>query len=365
MPGNTFGQLFRLTSFGESHGPAVGGVIDGCPAGLELDFNFIGDELARRNLEYPGSTPRKEQDESEWLSGLSGNVTLGTPLAFLIRNKGQRSGDYDELSGLYRPSHADYSYEVKYGIRDHRGGGRASGRETAVRVVAGAVAKTFLKTFNMHVESAVVQIGPIRLAECIEEIDYNKVHNNYMRLADPLGEKEVLQLLHETQSAGDTLGGAIACRIKGVPPGLGDPVFGKLQTDLAKAMMCLGTAKAFEYGLGFRAAGMSGSAYNDQMKTECGRISFLTNHDGGIQGGISNGEEIYFQVGFKPVPSIHKPQQMVGIEGQSELITIGGRHDTCHVPRLVVVVEAMAALVMADHVLLHRSSKVSFDRSRD
>lgn len=357
MPGNTIGKLFRFTSFGESHGPATGGVIDGCPAGIELDLDFIRNELVRRNPDYPGSTARKEPEEVEWLSGSYNEITLGTPLAFLVRNQMQHPGDYDEWKDLYRPSHADFTYQAKYGIRDPRGGGRASGRETAARVVAGAVAKTFLKNINIHISSAVTQIGQIRLIESIEDIDYDTVGDHPLRLADPSMEEEILNLLRQVETQGDTLGGKVACRIEGVPPGLGEPVFDKLQADLAKAMLSLGTAKGFEYGLGFRAASMRGSVYNDQMKLEGNAIAFVTNHDGGIQGGISNGQEIYFQVGFKPVPSIHKPQHMVGNNGQSREITLAGRHDTCHVPRLGVVVEAMAALVLADHVLLQRSLK--------
>jgi len=358
MPGNTFGKLFRFTSFGESHGPALGGVIDGCPAALELDFGFIQSELLRRNLDYPGSTSRKEPDEVEWLSGLSGAITLGTPLAFLIRNSKQQSDDYETLASVYRPSHADFTYEAKYGIRDHRGGGRASGRETVARVVAGSIAKLFLKSFGIFVEGAVTRIGPVCLSDSFKDIDFEKTRTNHLRLANPSKEEEILQLLQQTESEGDTLGGTVACRIRGVPSGLGEPVFDKLQAHLAKAVMSIGTAKSFEYGLGQAAAGMRGSVYNDIMKIEEGKVSFVTNHDGGIQGGISNGEDICFQVGFKPVPSVRKPQQMVSADGSTREIILAGRHDNCHVPRLVVIVEAMAALVIADHILLKRSSRM-------
>lgn len=358
MPGNSIGYLFRVTSFGESHGNAFGGMIDGCPAGLEIDFDFINEELKRRNPDYPGSTPRKEQDKVEWLSGILGNKTLGTPIAFSVRNEQQQPQDYDPLVDVYRPSHADFAYESKYGIRDYRGGGRASGRETLVRVVAGALAKHLLKRYGITIEALITQIGPLQLADDPGNINPTEHVRSYLPLVDPWREPEVEEVILKARESGDTLGGAILCRVLHVPAGLGEPVFDKLQADLARAMFSIGTAKAFEYGLGFRAAGMKGSDYNDKMSVDRGKVTFLTNHDGGIQGGISNGEEIYFRVGFKPVPSIHQPQQMVSSSLETSEVTISGRHDTCHIPRVVVVVEAMTAIVLADHLLRNRASKI-------
>ena len=358
MPGNSIGSVFRFTSFGESHGPAAGGVIDGCPAGLDLDFDFIQGELERRRLQYPGSTARKEPDILEWLSGLLDLTTLGTPLAFLVRNESQKPGDYDQFSEFYRPSHADYAYDNKYGIRDARGGGRASGRETVARVVAGSVAKLFLNRYGITIEGRVARVGPLQLTGSYQQINFGDTRGNEMRLADPAKNAEVVDLLEKTLAAGNTLGGSVACRISGVPPGLGEPVFDKLSADLAKSVMSIGSAKGFEYGMGFQAAGYPGSLYNDQMKHSRDGISFLSNHDGGIQGGISTGQDIFFNVAFKPVPSIRLPQEMISKDGRSGEIVISGRHDTCHVPRLVVVVEAMAALAVADHMLRNLSARI-------
>jgi chorismate synthase len=356
MPGNTFGYLFRLTSFGESHGPALGGIIDGCPAGLELDFDFIHSETARRWPDYPGASSRREPDRVEWLSGLKEEVTTGAPLAFLVRNQSANSSDYESFSDFFRPSHADFTTQQKYGVRDARGGGRSSGRETVCRVVAGAVAKMLLRKYCITIECVVTGIGPLQIARYPGEIEFGP--REPLSLADPEMTDQVLELLAGTMAKGDTLGGTVACRIKGVPRGLGEPVFDKLHADLAKAMLSIGTARAFESGLGFQASRMAGSAYNDGMQSGDGGIGFLTNHDGGVQGGISNGEEIYFRVGFKPVPSIHLPQRMVNSSGESREITISGRHDACHVPRAVVVVEAMAALVVADHLLRNRTARI-------
>ncbi|MCK9399992.1 MAG: chorismate synthase [Bacteroidales bacterium] len=351
MPGNTFGYLFRLTTFGESHGVAIGGVIDGCPAGISIDFEFIQQELNRRKPVYPGSTARKEPDLVEFLSGILNGKTLGTPIGFLVKNLAGQSSDYDDLSLLYRPSHADYTYEKKYGVPVCNGGGRASGRETVARVVAGAIAKLLLKGSNIEIRAFITQVGNI-----IADADINSAIMSGS-LRSPLGfidehmEQRVVPLIAEAEKSGDTLGGIITCVIKGTPPGLGEPVFDKLQADLAKAMLSIGSAKAFEYGLGFRAALWRGSDYNDQLTGKDGKVTFLTNHDGGIQGGISNGEDIMFRIGFKPVPSVKMPQSTVNQRGEPAMIKIGGRHDTCHVPRLVVIVESMAALVLADHLL--------------
>ncbi len=352
MPGNSIGYAFRFTSFGESHGPTVGGIIDGCPAGLQLDFAFIRDELKRRHPVYPGSTGRNEPDEIEWLSGLQDGVTLGTPVAFQVRNIDNRSQDYTDKEDYFRPSHADYTYHAKYGIVARQGGGRASGRETVARVIAGAVAKQYLRKFKVEVDGFVSQIGGLVLPDFPELLHSgSKDPSSQIKLTDPAKEPEILEMIDNAKNSGDTLGGAITCRILNIGAGLGEPVFDKLQADLAKAMLSIGSAKGFEYGLGFRSAFLPGSEYNDQMEFRDGKVRFLTNHDGGIQGGISNGEPIWFRVGFKPVPSLRQPQKVVNSSGETKTVTIKGRHDTCHIPRLVVVVEAMASLVIADHLL--------------
>jgi len=358
MPGNSIGYIFRLTTFGESHGKATGGVIDGLPAGLAVDYNFIQQELKRRMPVYPGSTARKEPDEVEFLSGISNGISLGTPVGFVIKNVAGQPADYNELSGLYRPSHADYSYEKKYGTTGISGGGRASGRETVARVVAGAFAKLLLKSSGIEIHAYISQIGNL-----IQEIDWKQADMSAAKQSaygylDKKTEKKVTDIINDAESKGDTLGGIITALIKGTPPGLGEPVFDKLQANLAKAMLSIGSAKAFEYGLGFESSLWKGSDYNDQMTVKEGKVTFKTNHDGGIQGGISNGEDIIFRVGFKPIPSVKVSQSTVNRKGNPAEIKISGRHDTCHVPRLVVVVEAMAALVMADHLLLARSSRL-------
>ncbi|NTV83674.1 MAG: chorismate synthase [Bacteroidales bacterium] len=358
MSGNTFGHLFRLTTFGESHSMAVGGVIDGCPAGLTINFDFIQQELDRRKPLYPGSTPRKESDVAEFLSGIHEGLTLGTPIGFIIRNLEAKSTEYQKISGLYRPSHADFTYVQKYGL-SAPGGGRASGRETATRVVGGAVARQFLIHSGIEITACVSQIGHIIYRDDLTDAALSFAAQSAYGCPETKMEDQVTSLIRVAEQEGDTLGGTIICRIKGVPPGLGEPVFDKLQADLAKAMLSIGSAKAFEYGLGFRASSMKGSEYNDQLTGADGKVIFLTNHDGGIQGGISNGEEIYFRVGFKPVPSVKKTQSSVNQNGVPAEIKISGRHDTCHVPRLVVVVESMAALVMADHLLRNAGSRMA------
>jgi chorismate synthase len=294
----------------------------------------------------------------EWLSGLDDWKTLGTPIAFQVRNMSQNPAEYDSLSGFYRPSHADYTYDQKFGARDKRGGGRASGRETVARVIAGAIAKMLLRNDQIRIEGYICQVGSVEMPVFPVEGQGQAAPSLNMRLSDPGRETEIIDLIRQAQQKGDTLGGAVSCIVHGVPPGLGEPVFDKLQADLAKAMMSIGTAKAFEYGLGFASSIQPGSVYNDIMKSAGGTIGFLTNHDGGIQGGISNGQDIYFRVGFKPVPSVRQPQQMVNAAGEEKEIKLSGRHDACHIPRLVVVVEAMAAMVIADHLLRNRSSKL-------
>jgi chorismate synthase len=358
MSGNTIGHLFRLTTFGESHGKAVGGVIDGCPAGLSIDHDFIQAELDRRKPLYPGSTRRKEADTVEFLSGIVDGKTIGTPIGFMFKNEAVRGDDYRELSNLFRPSHADFTYNQKYGTTAP-GGGRASGRETVARVAAGAVAKLFLKTSGIEINACVTQVGEAVCGPDITDEGF------LFALQSPYGcpgqemEDRVAILISEAGKNGDTHGGTVTCRIKGTPAGLGEPVFDKLQADLAKAMLSIGSAKAFEYGLGFRASAMKGSEYNDQLSARDGKVIFLSNNDGGIQGGISNGEDISFRVGFKPVPSIKKTQSGVNLQGESVEIAISGRHDTCHIPRLVVVVESMAAIVLADHLLRSAGSRLA------
>lgn len=354
MPGNTLGHTFRLATFGESHGQAIGGIIDGCPAGLSIDPGFIRNELDRRRPSVAGTTARHETDEVAFLSGTRDGITLGTPIAFTVMNTAQNNSGYEGLEDIYRPSHADYTYEMKYGVRDYRGGGRASGRETVARVVGGAVAKLLLQRIGVRIDGVIQQIG----TECFfGEISGEIVAqacDSPLRCPGREQEQKMHDLIGRAMAEGDTLGGVVAVLVTGVPAGWGEPVFDKLQADLAKAMLSIGTAKGFEYGLGFNSAGLSGSAYNDPMSSE----GFLSNHDGGIQGGISNGQDIFFRVGFKPVPSIGTKQQTVDREGHSREISLTGRHDTCHIPRLVVVVEAMAALVLADHCLRNATARM-------
>jgi chorismate synthase len=355
MPGNTFGYLFRLTTFGESHGAANGGVIDGCPAGISIDYDFIQQELDRRRPEYPGSTSRQEPDRVEFLSGIHKGKTLGTPIGFLVKNLDVQSRDYDDIIDLYRPSHADYTYHIKYGT-DIPGGGRASGRETVSRVVAGSIAKQILKSSNININAFISQLGNIIADPDQSNISLSGDSRSALGFFDGQMEQRALIHIDEAMQRGDTLGGTLICLIKGMQPGLGEPVFDKLQADLAKAMLSIGTCKAFEYGLGFSAASWKGSEYNDRMSWKDGKITFLTNHDGGIQGGISNGEDIIFRVGFKPTPSVKISQSTVSREGKPAEMSISGRHDTCHIPRLVVIVESMAAIVLADHLLRNSAS---------
>jgi len=356
MAGNSIGYLFRLTTFGESHGKSTGGVIDGCPAGLLLDFDFIQCELDRRKPVYPGATTRKEPDHVEFLSGIADGKTLGTPIGFLVKNLAAQSSDYEELTNLFRPSHADYTYAMKYGSTVC-GGGRASGRETVARVVAGAIAKSFLKASNIEINAFVSQVGNVISKTDPARADLSAAQRSPYGCLEANMEQQIASLIKEAELCRDTLGGIITCRIKGTPVGLGEPVFDKLQADLAKAMLSIGSAKAFEYGLGFESSAWKGSEYNDQLSVRNGQVTFLTNHDGGIQGGISNGEDIICRVGFKPGPSVKRPQLTVNRRGEPSEITIKGRHDTCHVPRLVVIVESMAAIVLADHLLRNSVSR--------
>jgi chorismate synthase len=353
MAGNTFGTLFRLTTFGESHGSALGGVLDGCPSALEIDLDFIQNELDRRR---PGqsavTTPRSEPDKVEFLSGIFDGKTTGAPIAFLIRNTNQQSADYEHLKDIFRPSHADYTYEQKYGFRDYRGGGRASARETLARVVGGAIAKLLLKRSGISIKAYVSQIGTIMLQQNPFDIDLSLAEQNTVRCPDPPTAIRMEEYLKELQQTGDTAGGIISCLILNVPAGLGEPIFDKLQADLAKAMLSINAAKGFETGEGFSSAAMTGSMHNDIfIKNSTGQIGTRTNHSGGIQGGISNGQPIWFRVAFKPVSTLMMDQPSVNRDGEPAMIKGKGRHDVCVVPRAVPVVEAMSALVLADHLL--------------
>ena len=349
---NTFGTLFRLTSFGESHGVAVGGVIDGCPPGLLIDLDFIQSELDRRR---PGqsriTTPRKEADRVEFLSGIFEGKSTGAPIGFLIRNENQQSSDYDHLKMVYRPSHADYTYHLKYGHRDHRGGGRSSARETIARVVAGAVAKLYLKQLGIQIRAFTSQVGPIRLEHDYKAYDLSLTEENMVRCPDPETAERMVKLIQEVRYQGDTIGGVITCVASGVPVGLGEPVFGKLHASLGSAMLSINAVKGFEYGSGFNVE-QRGSEVNDHFFNDGGKINTRTNHSGGIQAGISNGQDIYFRVAFKPVATILQEQETVDILGNDTTIKARGRHDPCVLPRAVPIVEAMAAITLLDHYLL-------------
>lgn len=349
MAGNSIGKIFRLTSFGESHGAAVGGVIDGCPAGIELSVDFIQRELNRRR---PGqseiSTPREEEDKVEILSGLFEGVTLGTPIGFLVRNNRQNSEDYYFLKELYRPSHADYTWEKKYGIRDYRGGGRSSAREHIARVVAGAVAKQVLSKSGISVKAYTSQVGTVVMPGDYREVDLERAEDNMVRCPDVGTAEKMKALIREVREQGDSIGGVVSCVLRGVPVGLGEPVFDRFQARLAQAMMSINAAKGFEYGMGFASAAMRGSEHNDPFVMKEGLVRTATNYSGGVQGGVSNGEDIYFRVAFKPVPSISKSQHTVNRLGEAVELELHGRHDPCVVPRAVPVVEAMAAIVLLD-----------------
>lgn len=355
MPANTFGEVFRLTTFGESHGPAIGGVIDGCPPGIIIEEDFIMTMMQRRR---PGqsklSTPRNEQDLPEILSGVFEGVTTGTPLAFIIRNKDQRSGDYENLRELYRPSHADFTYEAKYGIRDYRGGGRSSARETAVRVFAGAISMLYLNQFGISVRAWVSAIANIQAPEAVGVPDVAAIESNPVRCPDPETAHAMESLILETAKKGDTLGGIITGSITGLPSGLGAPVFDKFHADLGKAMLSINAVKGFEYGSGFEGTRLRGSEHNDIFVMDQGKLSTTTNHSGGIQGGITNGMEVRFKTAFKPVATIMQTQETRNRLGEKVMINPGGRHDVCVLPRAVVVVEAMAALVCTDHLLRNK-----------
>ena len=350
--GNTFGHLFTLTTFGESHGAAIGGVVDGMPAGIDIDLDFIQQELNRRR---PGqskiTTARQEADRVELLSGVFEGKSTGCPIGFIVRNENQHSQDYENLRTVFRPSHADYTYLKKYGIRDHRGGGRSSARITISRVVAGALAKLALRQHGISIQAYTSQVGPIALDRDYRRYDLTLTEQNDVRCPDPEKAQQMEELISEVKAAGDTIGGVITCVIKGCPVGLGNPEFGKLHAELGAAMLSINAAKGFDYGDGFDIVNRRGSEVNDVFRSENGRISTTTNHSGGIQGGISNGEDIYFRVAFKPVATLLQPQQTVDVEGNATTLTARGRHDPCVLPRAVPVVEAMAATVIFDQLL--------------
>ena len=352
--GNTFGKLFKLTTYGESHGLSIGGILEGCPAGLELDLDAIQEEMNRRK---PGQsaivTQRKEADQVIFQSGIFEGHTTGTPIGFVIENTNQKSKDYGHIKDSYRPSHADYVYDQKYGFRDYRGGGRSSARETACRVVAGAIAKQFLG--DITINAFVSQVGDVMLETPLSEIDFGKTESNPVRCPDTAAAEKMEELIRKVRKKGDTIGGVVTCVIQNVPVGLGEPVFDKLHAELGKAMLSINAVKGFEYGSGFQGVSMMGSEHNDRYNADG---TTQTNYSGGIQGGISNGMDIYFKVAFKPVATLIQSYETIDKEGNAVEVQGKGRHDPCVVPRAVPIVEAMAALVLADYTLLARTNKL-------
>ena len=353
---NTFGNIYRLTSFGESHGPGIGGVIDGCPSGIELDMGFIQSELNRRK---PGqsklTTPRKEDDEVQFLSGIYEGKTTGTPIGFIVWNKNQHSSDYDNMKEVYRPSHADYTYQMKYGIRDPRGGGRSSARETIARCVAGAIAKQIRIQNGIQIHAFTSQVGAIQLSGSYQDYDLSLTEETAVRCPDKEVAAQMESLIAEVKAQGDTIGGVISCVIQGAPVGLGEPAFGKLHAALGHAMLTINAVKGFEYGDGFASANYRGSERNDRFFNDNGKINTHTNHSGGIQGGISNGQDIYFRVAFKPVATLLMEQETVNKEGEDTILKAKGRHDPCVLPRAVPIVESMTAMTILDYLLIQQT----------
>ena len=351
---NSFGNIFRLTTFGESHGKAIGGIIDGCPAGYKIDLDHISYEMQRRK---PGQskivTQRKEDDSVEFLSGIFEGKTTGTPIGFLIKNKDQKSKDYDHLKDSFRPSHADFVYEKKYGFRDYRGGGRSSARETACRVVAGAIAKQILENIDIYAYTS--SIGTISIDDDYIVDNQKSIEDSIVRCPDISISEKMINEIKNARKNGDTLGGIVKCIIKNVPIGLGEPVFNKLHSELGRAMLSINAVKGFEYGSGFNGTKMKGSKHNDIIKTD---ETTLSNYSGGIQGGISNGMDIYFNVAFKPVATVMKDQQTIDSKGKESVIKGKGRHDPCVVPRAIPIVEAMAAMVILDYYLINKTKTV-------
>jgi chorismate synthase len=358
--GSTYGKIFKIATFGESHGAGIGVIIEGCPAGVSFDSDFIQSELTRRK---PGqsriTTQRKEADEFEVLSGVFENKTTGTPIALIIRNEDQRSKDYSHIAAQYRPSHADYTYQVKYGVRDYRGGGRSSARETAARVAAGALAKLLLSDLGVKIQSYVSQVGTLKLDKSYKELDLTQTETNAVRCPDPEMAQQMFDYIDSVRKQGDSVGGVVNCVITGVPAGWGEPVFDKLHAEMGKAMLGINAVKGFEYGSGFEGVTLLGSQHNDAFFIdEENKVHTRTNHSGGVQGGISNGEDIYFRVAFKPVATIMQDQESIDQHGDIAVVQGKGRHDPCVVPRAVPIVEAMAALVLADFYLRNKSSKI-------
>lgn len=356
---NSFGEIFRLTSFGESHGVAVGGVVDGMPAGISIDIDRLQHELDRRR---PGQstivTPRKESDRVRVLSGLFEGKTTGTPIGFAVENENQHSADYGNIRETFRPSHADFTYTTKYGLRDHRGGGRSSARETIARVVAGAFARQALEQLGVSIYAYTSQVGDIRLDSDYTKYDPSLIDSNAVRCPDQQTAERMYALIDSVRREGDTIGGVVTCVVKGVPAGWGEPVFDKLHARLAYAMMGINAAKGFEFGMGFDGAAHRGSEMNDAFITDNGRIRTSTNHSGGIQGGISNGEDIYFRVAFKPVATLLRDVETVDSECRPTVLKARGRHDPCVLPRAVPVVEAMAAMTLLDMYLLNKTTRL-------
>jgi chorismate synthase len=356
---NSFGNIFRLTSFGESHGKGIGGVIDGYPSGISIDENFVQKELDRRR---PGqsllTTQRNESDKVEFLSGIFEGKSTGCPIGFIVWNQDHRSEDYNSIKSVFRPSHADYTYNIKYGIRDYRGGGRSSARETISRVVAGALAKIAIQQLGIHVTAYTSQVGDIELDKDYNDYDLSYIEQNDVRCPDPAKAKEMEKLILKVRDEGDTIGGEITCVIKGCPIGLGQPVFGKLHAALGNAMLSINAAKAFEYGEGYKGMGQKGSEQNDAFYNDKGHVKTRTNHSGGIQGGISNGEDIYFRVVFKPVATVQMEQETVNIDGIDTTLKPRGRHDPCVLPRAVPIIEAMAAMTILDYYLIDKTTQL-------
>ena len=354
---NTFGEIYTLTTFGESHGEAIGGIVDGLPANIDIDMDFIQHELNRRR---PGqshiTTSRQEADRVELLSGVFEGKSTGCPIGFIVRNTNQHSQDYESMRCLFRPSHADFTYYQKYGVRDHRGGGRSSARITLSRVVAGALAKLALRQTGITIKAYTSQVGDISLDHDYTHYDLTLTESNVVRCPDKEKAREMEALIAQVKAEGDTVGGIITCIVKGCPAGLGDPEFAKLHARLGYAMLSINAAKGFEYGLGFSGVNQRGSQQNDIFNTD---FSTKTNNSGGIQGGISNGQDIYFRVAFKPVATILQPQQTVDLEGKETTLNPWGRHDPCVVPRAVPIVESMAAMVILDQYLLQNASKLT------
>lgn len=355
---NSYGKIFKITTFGESHGRAVGVVIDGCPAGVLIDEAQIQAELKRRK---PGqsilTTQRQEEDKIEIVSGVFEGQSTGTPIAMMVWNEDQRSKDYTHIADQFRPSHADYTYFQKYGIRDYRGGGRSSARETLARVAAGAIAKVILAKYGVTIQAYVSQAGPIKLSKNYKELDLTQTESNIVRCPDKEVAEKMIEFIDETRKNRDSVGGVVSCVITGTPVGLGEPVFDKLHAELGKAMLSINAVKGFEYGSGFDGVEMYGSQHNDEIVVENGNVRTITNFSGGIQGGISNGEDIYFRVAFKPVATIMKDQDSINEKGEKVTVSGKGRHDPCVVPRAVPIVEAMAALVLVDFLLRNKAVK--------